>query len=140
MTSKANTQPVTGIAVYAYDSYDAFVVGPGNSGSYSISTSNASRRYDTNWAESAGAILASTYQPYPPNGTIANDDTLAAEDYARQLKFRNPPGDTVITWCSYHEGENGKGKSLVLFLDGSVDIFPATDVSQCMWRVRPIKS
>jgi len=35
--------------------------------------------------------------------------------YSAQLWWRNPPSNTVITWCSFHRGMN---HDLVLFLDG----------------------
>lgn len=134
-----------GLAVYAYDSYDAYVIGQGTQAdgyvNYSEASGQAQRRYDTSWAVSADWVRSgSNLMPYPPDGSVPNDAVVAAQDYARQLKFRNPPQDTVVTWCSYHEGENNKGKSLVLFLDGSVDVIPANEMVQCKWRVRPKKS
>lgn len=49
--------------------------------------------------------------------------------YKRQLRFRNPPADTVVTWCSFHRDYVRKNRStwavdeesidIVLFLDGS---------------------
>jgi len=49
----------------------------------------------------------------------------------RQLKFRNPPDNTVVTWCSYHRAytTDAQGNQvvapgsmdLVLFLDGHVE-------------------
>jgi prepilin-type N-terminal cleavage/methylation domain-containing protein len=49
-------------------------------------------------------------------------------DYPRQMHWRNPPENTVVTWCSYHRDVNGNGvpnsgsKDLVLFLDGHVKL------------------
>jgi hypothetical protein len=129
-----------GLAVYAYNSYDCFVFGPGSAvgghKEYTELTGNAERRYFINWAPSATDVAG--LSPYPPSET----DTAAiqAQDYARQLRFRNPPGDTVVTWCSYHEGVAKDGKSLVVFLDGHAASYPARELVQCKWRVRPRKS
>lgn len=46
-----------------------------------------------------------------------------ALDNRRQLKFRNPPADTVVTWCLNHadvaaNGTVTSGNVLVMFLDG----------------------
>jgi len=65
-------------------------------------------------------------------------------DVERQLRWKAPPVDTVITWCSYHRDVGSSGvepgsKDLVLFLDGRVRIMPSSymvDWTQT-WRVRP---
>lgn len=44
--------------------------------------------------------------------------------FARQLRWRTPPKDTVITWCSHHRVFDGSGntnassRDIVLYLDG----------------------
>jgi len=60
-----------------------------------------------------------------------DDAFLAANpDYVRQLRWRGPPSDTVVTWCSFHRDTYGDGtpkessKDLVLFLDGHVKQTP----------------
>jgi len=61
-------------------------------------------------------------------------------DYKRQLAFRNPPDDTVVTWCSYHRSlsvSGVKGDDLVLFMSGTVERHPAAEMEQLGWRVRP---
>ncbi len=45
--------------------------------------------------------------------------------YVRQLRWKVPPEDTVVTWCSYHREGRGPNvdagsMDLVLFLDGHV--------------------
>jgi type II secretory pathway pseudopilin PulG len=50
-------------------------------------------------------------------------------DIPRQLKYRNPPADTVVTWCLNHttlDSQTGvpHGNVLVLFLDGRVQKIP----------------
>lgn len=67
------------------------------------------------------------------------------EDYARQLKWKNPPSDTVICMCFNHsdhpfsadqEEYTTSGNSLVLFLDGHVDIYPDTkQVARSLWMI-----
>lgn len=129
------------IAVYAYDSYDCFVIGPGaDQGGYSLyreSDGNVERHYILNWATSVDAVAG--LPPYPP-GKIADTPELQKQDYARQLRFRNPPADTLVTWCAYHEGASRNGKALVVFLDGTASSIPATEVNQSRWRIRPKKS
>ncbi|MGQ9696884.1 MAG: type II secretion system protein [Armatimonadota bacterium] len=61
-------------------------------------------------------------------------------DYMRQLALRNPPDDTVITWCSYHRRRSPSGPSgddLVLFMSGEVERHPAAEMEQVGWRVKP---
>jgi prepilin-type N-terminal cleavage/methylation domain-containing protein len=73
-------------------------------------------------------------------GRLSDDDP----NRRRQLKWRNPPEDTVVTWCTYHAsprnpvaGENlqpGQRKLhlgsiyLVAYLDGSVRKIPCSEV------------
>lgn len=61
-------------------------------------------------------------------------------DYTRQLALRNPPDDTVITWCSYHRRRTAAGPAgddLVLFMSGEVERHPAAEMEQVGWRVKP---
>jgi prepilin-type N-terminal cleavage/methylation domain-containing protein len=55
-------------------------------------------------------------------------------DIPRQLIYRNPPEDTVVTWCTYHRDWNRGGAQpepqngsidLVLFVDGHVKPTPS---------------
>jgi prepilin-type N-terminal cleavage/methylation domain-containing protein len=146
------------LVVYAYDSYDAYVPVSGRQvyweglwNDSAVVSGSAQRHYMTSWAESVDWLKgADAPKPYPPSIQRTDEElaTLAADDYARQLKFRNPPGDTVVTWCSYHQtSENdgtGKvqltGKALVVFLDGHADQIPAGEMAVCKWRVRPKKT
>jgi len=61
-------------------------------------------------------------------------------DNPRQLLYKNPPEDTVVTWCTYHRdyltgtaagaGEPATGSvDLVLFLDGHVKSVPSNQMS-----------
>jgi prepilin-type N-terminal cleavage/methylation domain-containing protein len=55
---------------------------------------------------------------------------LPSIDLTRQLRWRTPPEDTVITWCSNHRNVSGSGapsdgsNDVVLFLDGHVQLRP----------------
>ena len=109
------------VSVYSYDSYDFHVVDPNeytDVDGHRLYT-NVSERYSTSWADTQG--------------------TLSDSEYARQLKFRNPPAETVVTWCSNHatdpEGDNPSGISIVLFLDGHTDIKQASELKDLRWRV-----
>lgn len=61
-------------------------------------------------------------------------------DYIRQLKWKFPPEDTIITWCSFHRDANGEGKTgpgskdLVLFLDGRVKLIDSNDALMADWK------
>ena len=97
--------------LYLYDSYDAQVL--------NYAPNVPQPRYTLAWADQ------------PQDVTSINPDVPAdqvLQVFQRQLKFKNPPDDTVVTWCSYHRGgdqSGSKGKDMVLFLDGHVDKIPA---------------
>lgn len=125
------------IAVYAYDSYGCYIKQLGTSdmvGSAKIYSGNAvEQHYTLSWAKDASEAGVGQYTKYPPSeGAGTAKDRL--RDYQRQLQFKNPPGDTVVTWCSNHDGYG-----LVAFLDGHADKYPAGDVDACKWRTRPKK-
>jgi hypothetical protein len=95
--------------VYAYSSYDYQVPPDSAAGGeihYSIAWSNQN-----------------------PSTTT---DPAALQNISRQLMWRNPPSETVITWCSYHRDMNqgtpsSGSRDVVLFLDGHVMLKPSTD-------------
>lgn len=101
-----------GNGVYLYDSYDVQVLG--------FAPGTALPRYTLAWADQPGDVSAI-------NNQVPADQQLQV--FQRQLKFKNPPDDCVVTWCSYHRGgdqsPNRGGKDLVLFLDGHVDRIPS---------------
>src|SRR5437762_3536431 len=54
-------------------------------------------------------------------------------DIPKQLLYKNPPDDTVVTWCTYHRDYVGGtdqpqtgSLDIVLFLDGHVKTIPST--------------
>lgn len=138
-----NTDELT---LYAYSSYEATLNGGGTArGDYTEylqSANQAERTYTIGWAPDLNYVGASGLNPYPPGGpgAVADSPIIQKQDYERQLRFRNPPGDTVITWCTNHAGVNMQGKVPVVFLDGHADIVPGNELVQCKWRLRPRKS
>lgn len=114
------------ISIYVYNSYEAYV---DSKGEYD-------RHYFTDWANAVSGSSDGAVSKLP------NDGGSDQDDYERQLKFRNPPADTVITWCSYHQTgtyDSPSGNAIVLFLDGSTERVPAKKMHDCKWRIRPSK-
>jgi hypothetical protein len=64
--------------------------------------------------------------------TIWSADPVGTVGLERQLRWRNPPEDTLVTWCTFHRSVNGDGTvskdsmDLVLFLDGRVKRIKST--------------
>jgi prepilin-type N-terminal cleavage/methylation domain-containing protein len=60
-----------------------------------------------------------------------SNQTPGFSDYPRQLLYKNPPEDTVVTWCTYHReyGPDGVPNTgsvdIVGFLDGHVGTIPS---------------
>jgi prepilin-type N-terminal cleavage/methylation domain-containing protein len=113
------------IDVYQYNSYEVYV--------YRDKDGNnvAERHYCPDWAADVDGVDAWT-----------TDGGTSQADYERQLKFRNPPADTVVTWCSYHEkraGSDVTGNAIAVFLDGSTDLVPAAKMEHSRWRIKPKK-
>ena len=142
-------KPEDKMFVYAYDSYDAAVISGGGP-TYDEAggaAATAAPHYRICWATNNDAGVATVdgqslkpYPPPPPGGPDTDSTTVRQQDYERQLRWRNPPGDTLVTWCSYHEGVNFGGRCPVVFLDGHADAMPANEVEVCKWRIRPKKS
>ena len=60
-------------------------------------------------------------------------------DVPKQLLYKNPPDDTVVTWCTYHRdydyatGSPQTGSlDIVLFLDGHVKPIPSNKMFPTM--------
>ena len=91
--------------------------------------------YDSQFPEGA-AEREVHYTPLWYYVELTSNPTYAENnpDYSRQLAWKEPPADTIITWCSLHrdtnvlrvEGEDviyrieDESRDLVLVLDGSV--------------------
>lgn len=129
------------VKVYAYDSYDygLFDLAGTRQGDHMV-YSNPQPHYVLSWAESVDAIANGNLKAYPPSEVSSSDAGAAQIDYERQLKFKTPPADTIVTWCSVHEGGDLSGQALVIFLDGHADRFPAKEMEECKWRLRQKKS
>jgi prepilin-type N-terminal cleavage/methylation domain-containing protein len=68
---------------------------------------------------------------YSPAWADWDGTTPPPANVTRQLRWRTPPEDTVITWCSNHRNVKGDGtiadssNDVVLFLDGHVETRPS---------------
>ncbi|MBP6965155.1 MAG: type II secretion system protein [Armatimonadetes bacterium] len=81
----------------------------------------------------------------PPGNQTAAQFAKVFPDFMRQLRWKSPPEDTVVTWCGYHrEYKNAEVRSgsmdLVLFLDGHVQPMPSAklydnDLRTLNWSV-----
>lgn len=79
-----------------------------------------------------GTQLEVHYSPVwnePPSGTTPAQYAKTFPDFLRQLRWKVPPEETVVTWCSYHREMRGNvvqsgSMDLVLFLDGHVKPLP----------------
>lgn len=139
---KPDGTPITKtLYFYAYDTYTSFVTKAApdeincNVGVYSAPTS-FEQHYVICWAKDATSV------PYNVDPESADNPSINQADYERQLRFRNPPGDTVLTWCSNHETRNGgsySGNVLIVFLDGHTENRAANVVETSKWRTRPKK-
>ena len=85
---------------------------------------------------------------YCPTRLDMNDpDSMEDDDVEhveRQLRWKAPPADVVITWCSYHRsadpgGVDSGSKDLVLFLDGRVRLMSSIPMVDWKdgWKVSP---
>lgn len=106
----ANGNPLS-VQFYKGDSYD-YVDVDGNGTNFMAS-------YAYMWAPTEAAVAA--YGPYSASST----DTA---DFARQLRFKTPDANTVVTWCMNHASSGG-GMAVVLFYDGSIDNIPAAQMT-----------
>lgn len=69
----------------------------------------------------------------PPKGTTNAEWVKTHPEFVRQLRWKIPPEDTVVTWCSYHRLLSSNvveagSMELVLFLDGHVKPIATTRV------------
>lgn len=127
--AKADTDPGTGWQFYPYDSYDFM----------RLDASRVQQHYTRSWCilgEGETNIAQAVQNVIPDNPPVTGDATT---DYERQLKFRTPPDNTVVTWCSYHESGNLTGRAPTLYLDGHVDQLDASQIEVCKWRTLPKK-
>ena len=115
--------------IYAYSSYEAYI--------------NDETIVDEDGKYTDPTAVLSYSREWWKLGNNQNPD----EDYARQLKWKNPPANTVVCWCMNHadypySGNQNeyptKGRCLVLFLDGHVDVYVDTkQVASAKWTIEP---
>jgi prepilin-type N-terminal cleavage/methylation domain-containing protein len=101
--------------------------------------------YDVQYRPNAptGTPLLNYARKWTPGAASLNDDR-------RQLVYKNPPDDTVVTWCLYHSAMNNAGEparstmAMVGFLNGRVQALPADKFASWPnpegnfpWQVRP---
>ena len=108
-----------------------------------LSGTNATRALGVNGTES-DAFSLYKYSSYdyqkPPGMTIDevhysvmwSNAALTDPNVPRQLKWRTPPEETVVTWCSHHRSSDSStgvpqtsSKDICLFLDGHVKQVPS---------------
>lgn len=127
--------------IYAYSSYEVYINddsefdisrGTDQIKKYTLDSAPI-LQYSLNWSE---------------DETKANADDNVS--YPRQLKWKNPPSNTVVTWCMNHSeypyastgsGLTPDGKAMVLFLDGHVQLFNdvkvVANVDNGRWKIKP---
>lgn len=115
---------------YKYDSYDLFIAEQDRDKDRLYGDS---LRYIPSWASSPMEV--GHLAPFPWGMSDSNE--LQKEDFKRQFSSDDPPGDTVVTWCSNHLENNSDDRIPVLFLDGHCDIYPPKIVEDCKWRIKP---
>ena len=114
------------VNVYLYDSYDFM-----NAGTEAAPVIQP--HYTRSWANTPADVDA--LYPIIPSDPIRNK-----RDFERQLKFRTPPDDTIVTWCTWHEirgGGSASGRAPVLFLDGHADAIEANIIENQQYRTLP---
>jgi len=103
---KAQCEGAIPLTYFAWDSYDGSVVPP----------NSTSSQYVVHYLKK-----------FTPGAASAGDE-------ARQLLYRTPPDNTVVTWCTYHrDWSNGQPQTgsmdLVLYLDGRVKSVPVAQTA-----------
>lgn len=100
--------------------------------------------YSTVWTNEDSVTLQQGGQPATNPGISGaqvsiNDLETRLAIIQRQLKWRQPPSDTVVTWCSLHRDAAGDGtpdngsKDVILFLDGNAKLMPSKAVFESGW-------
>lgn len=89
--------------------------------------------YSTVWSNEDSETVTAAYA-----AGSAQEARLAT--IGRQLRWRQPPSDTVITWCSLHRDTAGDGtpdngtKDIVLFMDGTVRLISSKPIRDAAWQ------
>lgn len=94
---------------------------------------SAEVHYSTVWSNEDSVTVTAAYA-----AGSAREARLAT--IGRQLRWRQPPSDTVITWCSLHRDTAGDGtpdngtKDIALFMDGTVRLISSKPVRDAGWQ------
>lgn len=114
---------------YVQDAYDS---GPTVTGTNAVSTTFLPRYQIAH----EGTVCTAVNTPVGCDASVVSD-----VDYNRQLRWQNPPSDTVIALSSYHV--KNADKVLVLFESGTVKKMTGADFaafdngSGNFWKVKP---
>lgn len=118
--------------IYAYSSYEKYI-------------NDETQVGDDGVYEDPSAVLLYSKEWCKKNSKDVLPGSVDEEDYARQLKWKNPPSDTVICMCFNHadypfSADQNEypttGNSLVLFQDGHVDVYTDTkQVARALWMI-----
>lgn len=106
--------------------------------------------YDLQYRPNTQNPLPTPELHYPAGDRKWSQYGAGLADDRRQLVYKNPPDDTVLTWCMYHSGMDSTGKpgkggqALVAFLSGRVQTIPAEKLAdwpgtdgRYPWQVAP---
>lgn len=127
VTSTGGTNVVTR-SFYTQDAYDS---GPTVTGTNAVSAIFLPRYQIAR----EGTICTGVNIPVGCDTSVVSD-----ADYNRQLRWQNPPSDTVVALTSYHV--KNADKVLVLFESGTVKKmtgadFAAQEGSNAFWKIKP---
>ncbi len=103
---------------------------------YDIQMPKGSTEYQANyapiWTNEDAASVTNKYSD-------VNEREAQLAVISRQLRWKEPPSDTIITRCSLHRDAAGDGtpsngsNDIVLFLDGSTKLVPSKTVFDAGW-------
>jgi len=139
---ESGSTPLTQRYFYARDAYDS---SPIVTGGNQISTTFLPR-YQTvreGTACSGQTTGANTPAGCDPSIVLNNPATPKVDaDYRRQLRWQNPPADTIVTLTPYHT--QNADKVLVMFASGTVKkvkaedfLNPNPDTAANFWKIAP---
>jgi prepilin-type N-terminal cleavage/methylation domain-containing protein len=131
---ESGSTPLTQRYFYARDAYDS---SPIVTGGNQIGTTFLAR-YQTVREGTA----CNGGKPLGCDSSIDLSDAQTATDYRRQLRWQNPPADTIVTLTPYHT--QNADKVLVMFASGTVKkvkaedfLNPKPDTAANFWKIAP---
>jgi len=121
---------------YTVDAYDS---SPAVTAGNTINSGNYVTRYQT---AREGTACSAANKPDGCDPSIMLNNPQVAANYKRQLRWQNPPADTLVTLTSYHV--QNADKVLVIFASGAVKkvkaedfLNPNTDTAASFWTTTP---